>query len=73
MQVTDHVHTIKKIEGVDVLMASWDAPQYGARVEPFIEEGLHWFQQIHDAVLAETSGSDSSQIMELSARILKRL
>lgn len=67
------LHTIKKIEGVDVLMASWDAPQYGARVEPFIEEGLHWFQQIHDAVLAVTAGSDASALMEVSVRVLKRL
>jgi glyoxylase-like metal-dependent hydrolase (beta-lactamase superfamily II) len=67
------LRTIKEIKGVEVLMASWDAPQYGARIEPFIEEGMHWFQQIHEAVLAEISGSDSSEIMDVSARVLKRL
>ena len=41
--------------------------------EPFIEEGLQWFQQIHDAVLAEISGSDPSEIMDVSARVFKRL
>lgn len=54
-------------------MASWDVPQHGARVEPFIEEGLQWFQQIHDAVLAEIPGSDSSDITDVCARVLKRL
>jgi glyoxylase-like metal-dependent hydrolase (beta-lactamase superfamily II) len=69
----ESLHTIKKIKAVDVLMASWDVPRHGARVEPFIDEGLHWFQHIHDAVLAETSESDSSEIMDVSARVLKRL
>lgn len=67
------LHAIKEIKEVEVLMASWDAPQYGARVEPFIEEGLQWFQQIHDAVLAEIPGSDPSEIMDISARVLRRL
>jgi glyoxylase-like metal-dependent hydrolase (beta-lactamase superfamily II) len=67
------LHAIKEIKGVEVLMASWDVPQHGARVGPFIEDGLQWFQQIHDAVLAEIPGSDSSEITDLSARVLKRL
>jgi glyoxylase-like metal-dependent hydrolase (beta-lactamase superfamily II) len=67
------LHAIKEIKGVEVLMASWDLPQYGARVAPFIEEGLQWFQQIHDAVLAEISESDHSAIRDVSARVLKRL
>ena len=67
------LHAIQKIKGVNVLMASWEAPQHGVQVAAFIEEGLQWFQQIHEAVLAETAESDSTDTMDFSARVLKRL
>jgi hypothetical protein len=38
-----------------------------------MDQGLQWFQQIHDAVLAETAGSDDLDPKDLSARVLKRL
>ena len=37
-----------------------------------MDAGLQWFQQIHDAVLAETAGSDVLAAKDLSARVLKR-
>jgi cystathionine beta-lyase family protein involved in aluminum resistance len=38
-----------------------------------MDAGLQWFQQIHEAVLAETAGSDSLDSKQLCARVLKRL
>jgi hypothetical protein len=38
-----------------------------------MDAGLQWFQQIHEAVLAETAGSDALDPEDLSARVLKRL
>jgi glyoxylase-like metal-dependent hydrolase (beta-lactamase superfamily II) len=67
------IRKLKEIKGLEILIASWDDPQFGASVYPSMDAGLQWFQQIHDAVLAETAGSDALDPKELSARVLKRL
>ncbi|MGD9045273.1 MAG: MBL fold metallo-hydrolase [Desulfobacterales bacterium] len=67
------INKLRGIKGLQVLIASWDDPQVGADVYPSMDQGLQWFQQIHAAVLAETSGSDALDPKELSARVLKRL
>ena len=67
------IRKLKEIKGLEILIASWDDPQFGASVYPSMDAGLQWFQQIHDAVLAETAGSDTLDPKELSARVLKRL
>lgn len=64
---------LKEIKGLEVLIASWDDPQFGASVYPSMDQGLQWFQQIHDAVLAEVAESDALDAKDLSARVLKRL
>jgi len=74
--VTTSIQSIKKlkqVKGLKILMASWDDPQFGASVYPSMDAGLQWFQQIHEAVLAETAGLDTLDPEALSARVLKRL
>jgi len=67
------IKKLKQIKGLEILIASWDDPQFGASVYPSMDAGLQWFQQIHEAVLAETAGSDALDAEDLSARVLKRL
>ncbi|MEJ2731431.1 MAG: MBL fold metallo-hydrolase [Deltaproteobacteria bacterium] len=67
------IKKLKQIKGLEILMASWDAPQLGADVYPSMDAGLQWFQQVHEAVLAETAESDTFDTDDLSARVLKRL
>ena len=69
----ESIKKLKQIKGLEILMASWDDPQLGAGVYPSMDAGLQWFQQIHEAVLTETAGSDAFDTDELSARVLKRL
>ena len=67
------IKKLKRIKGLKILIASWDDPQFGARVYRSMDSGLQWFQQIHEAVLAETAESDALDPKDLSARVLKRL
>jgi len=69
----ESIKKLKEIKGLEILIASWDDPQFGASVYPSMDAGLQWFQQIHEAVLAETAGSDALDAKALSARVLKRL
>ena len=69
----ESIKKLKQIKGLEILMASWDDPQLGAGVYPSMDAGLQCFQQIHEAVLTETAGSDAFDTDELSARVLKRL
>jgi hypothetical protein len=69
----ESIKKLKQINGLKVLMASWDDPQFGASVYPSMDAGLQWFQQIHEAVLTETAGSDALDPKDLCARVLKRL
>lgn len=69
----ESIKKLKQINGLKVLMASWDDPQFGADVYASMDAGLQWFQQIHQAVLAETAGSVALDPKDLCARVLKRL
>ena len=74
--VTVSIESIKKLkqmEGLEVLMASWDDPQFGTGAYASMDAGLQWFQQIHEAVLAETAESDAFGPEDLCPRVLKRL
>jgi len=67
------VKKLKQIKGLQILIASWDDPQFAAGVSRSIDAGLQWFQQIHTAVLKEAADSDNMEIKEISFRVLKRL
>lgn len=67
------IQKIKQIEGLKLLIASWDEPQFGDNVYSSMDSGLQWFQQIHDAVLKEKAVSDNLELKAISARVLNRL
>jgi hydroxyacylglutathione hydrolase len=67
------INKLKRLKDLEILMASWDEPQFGASVYPSMDAGLQWFQQIHEAVLKETAESDNLELKEVSARVLKHL
>ena len=69
----ESIKKLKQIEGLEVLIASWDDPQFGTGAYASMDAGLQWFQQIHEAVLAVTTESDSLDPKDLCARVLKRL
>jgi glyoxylase-like metal-dependent hydrolase (beta-lactamase superfamily II) len=69
----ESIKKLKQIEGLEVLMASWDDPQFGTGAYASMDAGLQWFQQIHEAVLAETAESDAFGPEDLCPRVLKRL
>jgi hypothetical protein len=69
----ESINKLKQIKGLEILIASWDDPQFGASVYPSMDAGLQWFQQIHEAVLTEAAGSDDLDGEDLCARVLKRL
>lgn len=69
----ESIKKLKQIEGLKILMASWDDPQTGDGVYASMDAGLNWFQRIHEAVRAETAGSDALDQEDLCARVLKRL
>jgi glyoxylase-like metal-dependent hydrolase (beta-lactamase superfamily II) len=69
----ESIKKLKQIEGLEVLIASWDDPQFGTGAYASMDAGLQWFQQIHEAVLAETAGSDAFGPEDLYPRVLKRL
>ena len=69
----ESIKKLKQIEGLQILIASWDDPQFGAGVYSAMDAGMQWFQQIHEAVLAVTAGSDALDPKDLCARVLKRL
>jgi glyoxylase-like metal-dependent hydrolase (beta-lactamase superfamily II) len=69
----ESIKKLKQIKRLQILMASWDDPQFGAGVYASMDAGLQWFQQIHEAVLTETAGSDALDPKDLCARVLKRL
>ena len=47
--------------------------RFGTGAYASMDAGLQWFQQIHEAVLAETAESDAFGPEDLCPRVLKRL
>lgn len=67
------IRRLKEMQGLQLLLASWDEPRHADLVYPLMEEGLRYFQYIHEVVLKEKAGSPSSDLMALGARVLKDL
>lgn len=67
------IRKLRDIQGLKVLLTSWDEPHYGDRVYELMDEGLQYFQNIHEVVLEEKASAPDSDVMELSGRILKGL
>lgn len=72
------VKSIKKLKGIDgvkVLLSSWDDPQEGDQVYQRMDDGLQYLQRIHEAII-NVVGDDrslASNEAELCKRVLLEL
>ncbi|MBN1763482.1 MAG: MBL fold metallo-hydrolase [Methanomicrobia archaeon] len=67
--------TLMGIDGVKVLLSSWDDPRDGAQVHQQMDEGLRYLQRIHEAVIRVVDDDRSlvSNDAELCRRVLVAL
>ena len=69
------IKKLKSIDGVKVLLSSWDEPHEGDQVYQQMDDGLRYLQRIHEAVI-NVAGDDLSLISneaELCKRVLVEL
>ncbi len=70
------VESLRKLKGIpDIryLLASWDEPRKGEEAFRRIDEGLHYLQRIHEAVLRVSGNNPAPEPMELCRGVLKEL
>ncbi len=70
------VRSIKKlrsIEGLDVLLTSWDNPRKGNEVYRMMDEGLSYLQRIHEIVIKISGETTTLTSEEWSKQILTEL
>jgi hydroxyacylglutathione hydrolase len=72
------VESIKKLKGIDgvkVLLSSWDDPRDGTQVYQQMDDGLQYLQRIHEAVInvVEDDPSLAANDAELCRRVLVEL
>lgn len=65
------IRKLKDIDGINVLLASWDDPRCGDRAYEVMDKALRHLQRIHDAVI-RAEGNDPLPD-ELSRRVLEDL
>lgn len=74
--VTASVASIKKLKAIpDVrhLLSSWDDPRKGDEVYKRMDDGLHYLQRIHEAVIRCSGKMSGTDMMELSKCALGEL
>ena len=62
------VRKLREIQDVKVLLTSWDEPHHGDRVYELMDEGLQYFQKIHEVVLKEKArapDADGTQVAQV--------
>ena len=69
----ESIRKLREIQDVKALLTSWDEPHHGDRVYEMMDEGMQYFQKIHDVVLKEKAKAPDADMMELSGRILNSL
>ncbi len=67
------IRKLKQIRGLRFLLTSWDDPRSGDNLHELLDQGLRYFQGIHEAVLTEKGSSPSSDLRDLCPGILRRL
>lgn len=67
------IRKLRGIKGLEVLLASWDEPQHGDRVYELMDEGLRYFQQVHEVVRQAKIDSPSLSVKEVCARVFRNL
>ena len=61
------------MQGLEFLLASWDEPKKGGSIYTLMEQGLSYFQRIHEVVIREKGTAAVSDVVDLSARVLRAL
>lgn len=67
------IKRMKALEGIELLLASWDDPRMGERAYHVLEEGLKYLQLIHEAVIKVGGDSRDLDSMELCRWVLREL
>ena len=67
------IKKLKAIEGIKVLLASWDDPQEGNHAYQVINESLDYLQRIHESVIKINKKNPSLDTMEFCKMVLKDL
>ncbi|MBW1740587.1 MAG: MBL fold metallo-hydrolase [Deltaproteobacteria bacterium] len=67
------IKKLKDIHGIKILLASWNDPQEGGRVYQLMDEGLHYFQHIHEIVTKVAGNTSQLTPMELCRRVIEDL
>jgi glyoxylase-like metal-dependent hydrolase (beta-lactamase superfamily II) len=67
------IRKLKDVKNLNVLFASWDEPRKGGRLYGLMDEGLSYFQTIHDTVRKEKDKVSFLDPMDVAAPVLKSL
>jgi hydroxyacylglutathione hydrolase len=67
------IRKLKGLKGLKVLLASWDEPHYGDQIDPLIDEGMQYFQKIHEVVRNERGRASSETPEDVAAAVIKAL
>ncbi len=67
------IKRLKSVQGIELLLSSWDDPRRDERAYQIMDEGLEYLQRIHEAVLKAAGGSSGLDSMELCHRVLREL
>jgi len=67
------IKRLRRLPGIEFLLASWDDPRRGEQAYEIMDEGLRYLQRIHAAVLKIAEESRDLEPMELCRRTLKEL
>lgn len=67
------IRKLKETKGLNILFASWDEPCHGDRVYTLMDEGLNYFQNIHEVVCKEKENVPSLDPIAVTAPVLKSL
>jgi hydroxyacylglutathione hydrolase len=72
VECVDSLRKLTKIEGIKILLSSWEAPIQGEKIEKRIKDGIMYLRQIHEKVLkARSYGIED--LMELCQHVISEM
>lgn len=69
----ESLEKLKRIEGLKVLLSSWDEPRSGESVYALMKEGIAWIRHIHEVIRKERGDAPAPDFAEFSERVMKAL
>lgn len=67
------IKKLKAIDGINIILSSWDEPRAGETVHQAMDESLRYVQKIHEAVLKAAREVESAEPMQLCEEVLANL